>query len=51
MFEPLFDPWAITDDMRFQALIWSDNPIDDKFVNMIPSILEAEGIQPNYFIY
>ena len=37
------DPWAITDDEAFGALIMSDDEIDTEFVNMIPSILDAEG--------
>lgn len=40
------DPWAILDDDLFQALIWSDDPIDDAFIEMIPSILDAAGIEP-----
>lgn len=47
MFNYWQDPWEITDDDAFQALIWSDDPIDDEFVNMIPQILEAEGISGN----
>lgn len=40
------DPFAITDDSAFMALIWSDDPIDTEFINLIPDILDAEGIEP-----
>jgi hypothetical protein len=43
----MYDPWEITDDDAFGALVMSDDETDTDFVNMIPSILDAEGKEPN----
>lgn len=40
------DPWEIRDEDAFQALIWSEDPIDTEFLNMLPHIFWAEGIEP-----